>query len=59
MRFRTPVSAVNVFTKSLLDGGATTDQLRAIQRKRKWPVRIIQTVQSPRPRNRSAISPVL
>jgi|HubBroStandDraft_5_1064220.scaffolds.fasta_scaffold05032_6 hypothetical protein len=24
MRFRTPVSAVNVLTKSLLDGGATT-----------------------------------
>jgi 2-polyprenyl-6-methoxyphenol hydroxylase-like FAD-dependent oxidoreductase len=40
------VVAANVLTKPLLDGRATTDQLSAIQRKREWPVRIIQAFQT-------------
>jgi 2-polyprenyl-6-methoxyphenol hydroxylase-like FAD-dependent oxidoreductase len=40
------VVAANLLTKPLLDGRATTDQLRAIQRKREWPVRIIQAFQT-------------
>lgn len=40
------VVAANVLTKPLLDGRVTTDQLRAIQRKREWPVRIIQALQT-------------
>lgn len=40
------VVAANLLTKPLLRGRVTTDQLRAIQRKREWPVRIIQTFQT-------------
>jgi 2-polyprenyl-6-methoxyphenol hydroxylase-like FAD-dependent oxidoreductase len=40
------VVAANLLTKPLLDGRVTTDQLRAIQRKREWPVRIIQAFQT-------------
>ena len=40
------VVAANVLTKPLLRGHVTTDQLRAIQRKREWPVRIIQAFQT-------------
>jgi len=40
------VVAANLLTKPLLDGGVTTDQLRAVQRKRQWPVRIIQAYQT-------------
>ena len=36
------VVAANLLTKPLLRGRVTTDQLRAIQPKREWPVRIIQ-----------------
>jgi len=38
--------AANLLTKPLLDGCVTTDQLRAVQRKRQWPVRIIQAYQT-------------
>jgi 2-polyprenyl-6-methoxyphenol hydroxylase-like FAD-dependent oxidoreductase len=40
------VVAANLLTKPLLDGRVTTDQLRGIQRKREWPVRIIQAFQA-------------
>jgi 2-polyprenyl-6-methoxyphenol hydroxylase-like FAD-dependent oxidoreductase len=40
------VVAANLLSKPLLDGRVTTDQLRAIQRKREWPVRIIQAFQT-------------
>jgi 2-polyprenyl-6-methoxyphenol hydroxylase-like FAD-dependent oxidoreductase len=40
------VVAGNLLTKPLLDGCVTIDQLRAIQRKREWPVRIIQAFQT-------------
>jgi 2-polyprenyl-6-methoxyphenol hydroxylase-like FAD-dependent oxidoreductase len=40
------VVAANVLTKPLLEGRVTTDQLRAVQRKREWPVRIIQAFQT-------------
>ena len=40
------VVAANLLTKPLLDGRVTTDQLRAIQCKREWPVRIIQAFQA-------------
>jgi 2-polyprenyl-6-methoxyphenol hydroxylase-like FAD-dependent oxidoreductase len=40
------VVAGNLLTKPLLDGRVTTDQLRSVQRKREWPVRIIQTLQT-------------
>jgi len=40
------VVAANVLTKPLLSGCVTTDQLRAVQRKREWPVRIIQAFQA-------------
>ena len=40
------VVAANLLTKPLLDGRVTTDQLRAVQRKRQWPVRIIQAYQT-------------
>ena len=40
------VVAANLLTKPLLDGHVTTDQLRAVQRKRQWPVRIIQAYQT-------------
>jgi 2-polyprenyl-6-methoxyphenol hydroxylase-like FAD-dependent oxidoreductase len=40
------VVAGNLLTKPLLDGRVTTDQLRSVQRKREWPVRIIQTFQT-------------
>jgi 2-polyprenyl-6-methoxyphenol hydroxylase-like FAD-dependent oxidoreductase len=40
------VVAGNLLTKPLLDGRVTTDQLRAVQRKREWPVRIIHAFQT-------------
>jgi 2-polyprenyl-6-methoxyphenol hydroxylase-like FAD-dependent oxidoreductase len=40
------VVAANLLTRPLLDGRVTADQLRAIQRKREWPVRIIQAFQT-------------
>ncbi|HEX4542813.1 MAG TPA: FAD-dependent oxidoreductase [Candidatus Acidoferrum sp.] len=40
------VVAGNLLTKPLLDGCVTIDQLHAIQRKREWPVRIIQAFQT-------------
>ena len=40
------VVAANLLTKPLLNGSVTTDQLRAVQSKRQWPVRIIQTLQT-------------
>jgi 2-polyprenyl-6-methoxyphenol hydroxylase-like FAD-dependent oxidoreductase len=40
------VVAANVLTKPLLDGHVLTDQLRTIQRKREWAVRIIQAFQT-------------
>ena len=40
------VVAANLLTKPLLDGRVPTDQLRAVQRKREWPVRIIQGFQA-------------
>lgn len=40
------VVAANLLTKPLLDGRVPTGQLRAIQRKREWPVRIIQAFQT-------------
>lgn len=40
------VVAANLLTKPLLAGRVTTDQLHAVQRKREWPVRIIQAFQT-------------
>jgi 2-polyprenyl-6-methoxyphenol hydroxylase-like FAD-dependent oxidoreductase len=40
------VVAANLLTKALLDNRLTVDQLRAIQRQREWPVRIIQAFQT-------------
>jgi 2-polyprenyl-6-methoxyphenol hydroxylase-like FAD-dependent oxidoreductase len=40
------VVAANLLTKPLLNGCVTTGQLRAIQCKREWPVRIIQYFQA-------------
>ena len=40
------VVAANLLTRPLLDSRVTTDQLRAVQRKREWPVRIIQVFQT-------------
>jgi 2-polyprenyl-6-methoxyphenol hydroxylase-like FAD-dependent oxidoreductase len=40
------VVAANLLTKPLLDGCVTTGQLRAVQRKREWPMRIIQAFQA-------------
>jgi 2-polyprenyl-6-methoxyphenol hydroxylase-like FAD-dependent oxidoreductase len=40
------VVAANVLTKPLLDGHVPTDQLRTIQRKREWAIRIIQAFQT-------------
>jgi 2-polyprenyl-6-methoxyphenol hydroxylase-like FAD-dependent oxidoreductase len=40
------VVAANLLTKPLLEGRVTTDELRAVQHKRQWPVRIIQAFQS-------------
>jgi 2-polyprenyl-6-methoxyphenol hydroxylase-like FAD-dependent oxidoreductase len=40
------VVAANLLTKPLLDGCVTTEHLHAIQRKREWPVRIIQAFQT-------------
>jgi 2-polyprenyl-6-methoxyphenol hydroxylase-like FAD-dependent oxidoreductase len=40
------VVAANLLAKPLLDGRITTGQLRAVQRKRQWPVRIIQAFQT-------------
>lgn len=39
------VVAANLLTNPLLNGRVTTDQLRAVQRKREWPVLIIQAFQ--------------
>jgi 2-polyprenyl-6-methoxyphenol hydroxylase-like FAD-dependent oxidoreductase len=40
------VVAANLLTKALLSGSVATDQLRAVQSKRQWPVRIIQSFQT-------------
>jgi 2-polyprenyl-6-methoxyphenol hydroxylase-like FAD-dependent oxidoreductase len=40
------VVAANLLTKPLLEGRLTTQQLRAVQYKRQWPVRIIQAFQT-------------
>jgi len=40
------VVAANLLTGPLLDGRVTTDRLRAVQRKREWPVRLIQAFQA-------------
>ena len=40
------VVAANLLTRPLLDGRVTTDQLRAVQFKRQWPVRMIQAFQT-------------
>ena len=40
------VVAANLLTKPLLDGRVTGRQLRTVQRKREWPVRIIQAFQT-------------
>lgn len=40
------VVAANLLTKPLLDGCVTTDQLRSVQHRRQWPVRIIQAFQT-------------
>jgi 2-polyprenyl-6-methoxyphenol hydroxylase-like FAD-dependent oxidoreductase len=40
------VAAANLLTKPLLAGSVTIDQLRAVQYKRQWPVRIIQALQT-------------
>ena len=40
------VVAANLLAKPLFNGCVTTDQLRAVQRKREWPVRIIQAFQA-------------
>jgi 2-polyprenyl-6-methoxyphenol hydroxylase-like FAD-dependent oxidoreductase len=40
------VVAANLLTKPLLDGRVTTEQLRAVQSRREWPVRIIQAFQA-------------
>jgi hypothetical protein len=43
---RHAVVAGNLLAKPLLEGLLSTDQLRAVQRKREWPVRIIQAFQT-------------
>ena len=40
------VVAANLLAKPLLDGRVTSRQLRRVQRKREWPVRIIQAFQA-------------
>jgi 2-polyprenyl-6-methoxyphenol hydroxylase-like FAD-dependent oxidoreductase len=40
------VVAANLLAKPLLAGSVTVGQLRAVQRKRQWPVRIIQAFQT-------------
>jgi 2-polyprenyl-6-methoxyphenol hydroxylase-like FAD-dependent oxidoreductase len=40
------VVAANLLTKPLLQGAVTTRQLRAVQSRRQWPVRIIQALQT-------------
>lgn len=40
------VVTANLLTKPLLDGRITTKQLQAVQRRRQWPVRIIQAFQT-------------
>jgi 2-polyprenyl-6-methoxyphenol hydroxylase-like FAD-dependent oxidoreductase len=40
------VVAANLLAKPLLNGRVTIDQLRAVQSKRQWPVRIIQGLQT-------------
>jgi 2-polyprenyl-6-methoxyphenol hydroxylase-like FAD-dependent oxidoreductase len=39
------VVAANLLTKPLLEGRVTTSELRAVQSRRQWPVRIIQAFQ--------------
>jgi 2-polyprenyl-6-methoxyphenol hydroxylase-like FAD-dependent oxidoreductase len=40
------VVAANLLAKPLLAGSVTLDQLRGVQRRRQWPVRIIQALQT-------------
>jgi 2-polyprenyl-6-methoxyphenol hydroxylase-like FAD-dependent oxidoreductase len=40
------VVAANLLTKPLLESSITTEHLRAVQRNREWPVRIIQAFQA-------------
>src|SRR5215467_3756519 len=40
------VVGANVLTRPLLNGCVTLDQLRAVQSRREWPVRIIQALQT-------------
>jgi len=40
------VVAANLLTKPLLEGRVTTHQLRAVQYRRQWPVRVIQAFQT-------------
>ena len=40
------VVAANLLTKPILNGCVMIDQLKAVQRKRQWPVRIIQALQT-------------
>jgi 2-polyprenyl-6-methoxyphenol hydroxylase-like FAD-dependent oxidoreductase len=40
------VVAANLLTKPLLAGHVSLDELKAVQRKREWPVRIIQGIQT-------------
>src|SRR5262245_17862592 len=40
------VVAANLLTNPLLQGGVTIEQLRAVQHRRQWPVRIIQAIQT-------------
>ena len=40
------VVAANILTRPLLNESVTTNQLRAVQSRRQWSVRIIQTLQT-------------
>ena len=40
------VVAANLLTRPILNGRVTIDELKAVQRKRQWPVRIIQALQT-------------
>lgn len=40
------VVAANLLTRPLLEGRVTINQLKAVQREREWPVRIIQALQA-------------
>src|SRR5262249_28054049 len=39
------IVAANLLTRPLLAGRVTVDELKAVQRKREWPTRIIQVIQ--------------